>query len=550
MSTRYLYAMEVSHKELNKYRIVKANSEYELQQKAQALRSQWDAQWSRIVEREKKKRNDEDCDASAKEATQQAQDMQTALDNILLNSIHPVALTPNDLKDFSKFPKKRPTPPSLIEIPSAPNRSDEKYNPAPSFFTKLFKKKLEEFEALHTAEFEQDLQIWENNKAAIEKRNSSALSAFQEENAKWEKEYNAFKQNQDAENHKCDLFFEQYSLGDASAIERYFQLALERIELPLDYSRSVDLEYHSDSKMLVADLFLPTIDDLPKLKSVSYIKSRKEFKESYYSDSYLRKKYDNVLYQIVLQTINYIFTVSSNTSRIDSVVINGRISSIDKSTGQNIEPCILSISVTRDNFSHLNLEALDPKAWFRSAKGVSAAFLANVAAVAPIVTMSRDDKRFIEGYAVADNLETGTNLAAIDWQDFENLIREIFEKEFNTTGGEVKITQASRDGGVDAVAFDPDPIRGGKIVIQAKRYTNVVGVSAVRDLYGTMINEGATKGILVTTSNYGSDAYNFAKGKPLTLLNGANLLSLMEKHGYNARINLEEAKEYFKEEKK
>ncbi|HLO12683.1 MAG TPA: restriction endonuclease, partial [Pseudoneobacillus sp.] len=53
----------------------------------------------------------------------------------------------------------------------------------------------------------------------------------------------------------------------------------------------------------------------------------------------------------------------------------------------------------------------------------------------------------------------------MDWQDFEQLIRELFEKEFNTSGGEVKTTQASRDGGVDAVAFDPDPIRGGKIVI-------------------------------------------------------------------------------------
>ena len=101
---------------------------------------------------------------------------------------------------------------------------------------------------------------------------------------------------------------------------------------------------------------------------------------------------------------------------------------------------------------------------------------------------------------------------------------------------------ASRDGGVDAVAFDPDPIRGGKIVIQAKRYTNVVGVSAVRDLYGTVMNEGATKGILVTTSNYGNDAYEFAKGKPLTLMNGANLLFLLEKHGHKAKIDLKEAK--------
>jgi restriction system protein len=95
---------------------------------------------------------------------------------------------------------------------------------------------------------------------------------------------------------------------------------------------------------------------------------------------------------------------------------------------------------------------------------------------------------------------------------FEHLIRELFEKEFTLNGGEVKVTQASSDGGVDAVAFDPDPIRGGKIVIQAKRYTNTVGVAAVRNLYGKVLNEGANKGILVTTSDYGSDSYEFAKG--------------------------------------
>ena len=142
-----------------------------------------------------------------------------------------------------------------------------------------------------------------------------------------------------------------------------------------------------------------------------------------------------------------------------------------------------------------------------------------------------------------NTLDESVNLAAMDWQDFENLIRELFEKEFSAPGGEVKITQASRDGGVDAVAFDPDPIRGGKIVIQAKRYTNTVGVSAVRDLYGTVLNEGAMKGILVTTANYGNDAYEFAQGKPLTLMNGANLLYLLEKHGRNAKIDLKEAKE-------
>ena len=56
------------------------------------------------------------------------------------------------------------------------------------------------------------------------------------------------------------------------------------------------------------------------------------------------------------------------------------------------------------------------------------------------------------------------------------------------------------------------------------------------------MNEGATKGILVTTSNYGPDAYEFAKGKPLTLLTGGNLLHLLEKHGHKATIDLKAAR--------
>jgi restriction system protein len=165
-----------------------------------------------------------------------------------------------------------------------------------------------------------------------------------------------------------------------------------------------------------------------------------------------------------------------------------------------------------------------------------------MAAVVPILKLNRIDDRFVPARDVIDNIDRAVNIAAIPWEEFEHLVREIFEKEFSTPGGEVKITRASRDHGVDAVAFDPDPIRGGKIVIQAKRYTNPVGVSAVRDLYGTIINEGANRGILVTTSVYGPDSYDFAKDKPITLLNGGHLLHLLEKHGHPARIDLQEAK--------
>jgi|TARA_B100000809_G_scaffold194875_1_gene194162 restriction system protein len=42
-----------------------------------------------------------------------------------------------------------------------------------------------------------------------------------------------------------------------------------------------------------------------------------------------------------------------------------------------------------------------------------------------------------------------TNLAAMAWEDFEHLVRELLEKEFGEGDAEVKITQASRDRGVE-----------------------------------------------------------------------------------------------------
>jgi len=51
-----------------------------------------------------------------------------------------------------------------------------------------------------------------------------------------------------------------------------------------------------------------------------------------------------------------------------------------------------------------------------------------------------------------------------------------------------------------------------------------------------MIAEGAVKGILVTTAHYGRDAREFVKDKPVTLIDGANLVYLLEQHGHKVRI--------------
>jgi hypothetical protein len=62
------------------------------------------------------------------------------------------------------------------------------------------------------------------------------------------------------------------------------------------------------------------------------------------------------------------------------------------------------------------------------------------------------------------------------------------------------------------------------------------------DLYGTVVNEGANRGILVTTSHFGPDSYDFAKDKPISLVDGPNLVAMLRKHGRRYRIDLDEAR--------
>lgn len=99
---------------------------------------------------------------------------------------------------------------------------------------------------------------------------------------------------------------------------------------------------------------------------------------------------------------------------------------------------------------------------------------------------------------------------------FENYISELLKK----MGFEVEVTQYTNDGGIDLIATCEKPIFSGKYIIQCKKWSTSVGQPEVRDLYGVVMDQRANKGVLITTSDFTAQAYNFAKGKNLELING------------------------------
>jgi restriction system protein len=552
----------IYHRDLKASRDLRGETPEEIELKAQWQMEAWRQKWEKIQQAEAKRRESEkrahlssEKKELAARRTREAQEELATIENILREGIETDHLLDWDsLKSRSPFSVPRPLAPAPDPLPPPPPSRNLVFQPSLSFWDKLIPSRRARRVAAAAQksssameEFRDEQRRWKELKSQVEQLNKKNQDSHLADVKNWKEEKLSFEHLQREQHAKVDSWHAAYQQRQVDVLTDYWELVLSRSEYPDSFPKSLTLDYLPDSKMLIVEYHLPDISCLPTLKELKYIATRNQFQEVRVAGAWLNRVYDDVLYQITLRTIYELFQ-SDSVDALSAVVFNGWVNSIDKSTGQEVNACILSVQVAKTEFTEINLANVEPKACFKKLKGVSASKLISLSPVKPILQLSREDKRFVPSYGVAAELDDSVNLAAMDWLDFENLIREIFEKEFSQNGGEVKITRASRDGGVDAIAFDPDPIRGGKIVIQAKRYTNTVGVSAVRDLFGTVHNEGAIKGILVTTSDYGPDAYEFANGKPLALLSGSQLLYLLEKHGHRAKIDLADAKRLLAEQ--
>ena len=111
----------------------------------------------------------------------------------------------------------------------------------------------------------------------------------------------------------------------------------------------------------------------------------------------------------------------------------------------------------------------------------------------------------------------------MSWQDFEKLVGEIYRRKGYTiteTGGE------GPDGGVDLVLKK----NGETILVQCKHWKmESVGVLIVRQLLGVVYDKKASGGIVITSGTFTQEAIDFAKGNPIQLVNGKELLAMIDR---------------------
>lgn len=187
---------------------------------------------------------------------------------------------------------------------------------------------------------------------------AKAQYKFDKEKADYENEAKTYNQ-------ELFEFKKAFELDDEEAVIEYVTKVLNDSEYLPDIVRDFELNYNKESKSLLIDYVLPSPDDVPNTKELKFVKTAKEIRNVPFKKGEFESFYDAIISQIALRTLHEIFE-SVYTNAIDTIIFNGMIIMTDKTTGQTIEPYILSILTNRKQFEAINLSKIDPIACLNS----------------------------------------------------------------------------------------------------------------------------------------------------------------------------------------
>ncbi len=335
-----------------------------------------------------------------------------------------------------------------------------------------------------------------------------------------------------AQHAEIDKWEREIRAGIPSAVADYFATVIDVEVFPEEFPNTAEVWYVPSTKELVVEYDLPPLSTIPEINAFRYIKARDDVTEGRFSPAQRAALYQSVVAQVTLSLL-HIVTNADQYGLVDVIVFSGYADAIDRTSGRPIRACLVSVRAEKLMIQQLDLARVDPIACLKRFRAALSNNMAEAAQVKPLLTVKDAQPYVGDGREHAPGVATSDNLMDLPPLAFEQLVAALFRK----MGLETELTKASHDGGIDCIAYDRRPVLGGELVIQVKRYRHTVPVSVVRDLFGAVQDRRAMKGILVTTSGYGSDSYKFAADKSLQLIDGPTLLNLLTEHmGMSARI--------------
>jgi len=378
--------------------------------------------------------------AHAATLTQTAQKALERLETLLTSNLDADTVLDWDRqKSSAKFSEQlqdipKPQEPALVPIPERPKLTDAKYR-ARGFLDRIraFPQRYPTRAELKRL-FDKDCEVWHQTRDRLLRENSDTEDQHGREIDQWkarlleaqealEQRERAFYETQRRDNARIDKLKPAYNSKDPDAIAEYCRLVLIQSDYADSFPRQCECQYVPENGIVVVNYELPSMECLPTLKEVRFVKAANAFKSYDLSETARNHLYDETLYKVTLRSIHRLYRADA-LDCLNAVVFNGWVRAIDKGTGRYVTSCILSVQTNKNEFIAVDLAHVDAKECFRRIKGVGSSSLHGMSAIQPIMSISRSDRRFVSSYGVVGSLDDSTNIAAIPWEDFEHLIRE------------------------------------------------------------------------------------------------------------------------------
>jgi restriction system protein len=328
----------------------------------------------------------------------------------------------------------------------------------------------------------------------------------------------------DDHNRAIDAVLARARARDQEAVEWCLNTVLAAVPLPSDFPRTAEVTYSPRGEQAVLQFELPGPAVVPATRAVQYVQTKDEQRELPRPAKETGELYRLVVSQVALLCLRDVFQADP---AIQAIAFNGHVWATNPATGKREYPCLISLSVDRPTFEELVLTDVRPDVCLKHLRALVSPHPYDLEPIKPIVDFDLSKYRFVEGLDAVSTLDSRPDLMDLSPDEFEHLVRQVFE----ATGLEGWTTEHSRDDGVDAVMVNKTPGRGMHTIIQAKRYSKVVGVAHIRELAGAMEEKKAGHGILVTTSGFTAGCWQKARDHGrMELFDGARLLAMIREH--------------------
>jgi restriction system protein len=259
-------------------------------------------------------------------------------------------------------------------------------------------------------------------------------------------------------NAQIDALAVQVADGEPAAVREFFSAALVASPWPSGFPHGGRVAWDPRAGQLIVDWELPGLDVVPAVARHRYVKAGDRDIEVSRPVGERGALYRQLLARCALRVLAVAYRADQR-GMIQLATVNGYVHGSDPVTGKAREVFVVTLTASHPSFTGIDLTQVDPVACVEGLGGQLSTRPDKPVAIQP--------GRLARPPAPASSGQRGgrvPDLQDMDPIDFEDLVAALFQR----LGFDVMTTERTGDGGVDVRAIDPDPIRGGKLVIQVK----------------------------------------------------------------------------------